>query len=365
MKRRVFLVIDQLELGGAGRVCSLLANGLVSRGYDVTVCTAIKYHKINYALSEKITIKEWYDPTPIKHSVCGKLRNMYNRCKYYRKALKEIKPTLVIAFTHHIYLYTKLWGWGYKVPIIVSDHTSMGRDLGKVSNFIRHKFYATADAVTILTEKDAKLLGDKLPKKTVIPNPNTFDILQHDIVRDKTILCVGRKDFWKVKGFDRILDIWSRLESKHPEWILKIVGPGSASGEQFLASKAEQLGIFHRVSFIGNTIDMKSIYQSSSIFALPSRVEGFPMVLLEAMSQGCACLSFSMQGAIEEIINQGCDGDIVEDGDLDAFTNLLDALIMDADKRNAYSINARHNIGRFSIDAFIDKWEQIINKVTK
>ena len=365
MKKRVLLVIDQLEFGGAGRVCSILANGLIGRGYDVAVCTAVKHHKINYTLSEKISIKEWYDPTPIKHGICGKLNNMFNRCKFYRKALKETKPTIVIAFTHNIYLYAKLWSWGYRVPIVVSDHTSMGRDLGKVSNFIRHKFYATADVVTILTEKDARLLGDKLPKKMVIPNPNTYDILQHDTVRENTILCVGRKDFWKVKGFDRILDIWSRLEPKYSDWKLKIVGPGSDASEQFLASKAEQLGILHRVSLIGNTLDMKSMYQSSSIFALPSRVEGFPMVLLEAMSQGCACVSFSMQGAIEEIINNGCDGDIVEDGDLDAFTNRLDNLIMDADKRNAYSINARQNIGRFSIDAFVDKWEQIINKVIK
>ena len=75
MKKQLLIVIDQLEFGGAGRVCSLLANGLVDRGYDVAVCTAVKHHKVNYTLSKSISIKEWYDPTPIKHGIFGKLKN--------------------------------------------------------------------------------------------------------------------------------------------------------------------------------------------------------------------------------------------------------------------------------------------------
>lgn len=364
MHKTILIAIDQLELGGAGRVCSLLANGLVDRGYDVAVCTAIQHHAVNYQLSEKITIKEWYDPEPVKHNVFGKIYNMFNRFKYYRRALKEVRPDVVIAFTHNMFFYVKMWSIGYGMPILASDHTSMGRDLGKFTNFIRHHYYAKADAVTILTEKDAKLLGNKLPNKKVLYNPNTFDILRQETPRQKTILCVGRKDYWKVKGFDIMLNIWSRIESRHKDWRLSIVGPGK-DGEEYLWEMSRSLGIEDRVTFVGNVLDMESLYQSVEIFALSSRVEGFPVVLLEAMSQGCACISFSMQGAIAEIIKQGEDGDIVEDGNIDAFADKLEELMNDADKRKRYSVVARQNIARFSRESFVDKWETIIRDVIK
>ena len=87
------------------------------------------------------------------------------------------------------------------------------------------------------------------------------------------------------------------------------------------------------------------------------------MVLLEAMSQGCACVSFSMQGAIEEMVQDGVDGSIVRDGDIDAFTSRMDELITDADKREYYSRNAADNVQRFSKEAFIDRWDGIIQNI--
>ena len=70
-----------------------------------------------------------------------------------------------------------------------------------------------------------------------------------------------------------------------------------------------------------------------------------------------------MQGAIEEIISNGNDGDIVDDNDLMTFEEKLEELILNEDKREAYSINARNNVARFSIKSFVDKWEDIINDI--
>lgn len=365
MKCKLLFVIDQLEYGGAGRVASILINELASRGYDVSVITAIRYHKINYTLAGSVKVKEWYEPEPVKHGFFGRIANMYNRCKYFRRALKEVKPDVIIAFTHNIFLYTKLWSWGYKTPIIASDHTSMGRNLGRITNYIRHNFYSKADIVTILTEKDARILGERLPNKEIVYNPLTFDVFNGETMREKIVLCIGRKDHWSVKGFDRIINIWGKLYPKHTEWKLKIVGPGSEKSDKELRQMISEAGVENGVILQGNTNDMEQLYRSAEIFALPSRVEGFPLVLAEAMSQGCACVAFSMQGAISEIINDGEDGDIVEDGNLDAFSIRLEQLINNSELRNKYSGKSRHNVGRFSIKAFADKWETLINKVIK
>lgn len=362
-KMKLLVFIDQMEVGGAGRVCSILINELVKRGYEVILSTALRYHAINYHISEAVIVKEWFDPKPIKHGVWGRLVNMYNRHKYFRRILKEVAPDVIIVFMHGMFFYVKAWSYGYNIPIIVSDHTSMGRDLGRFANFIRHKYYAKADAVTILTEKDSILVGDSLPNKVVVYNPVTFDIYNGDFTRNKNILCVGRKDSWSVKGFDRMIEVWSRLACRYPEWKLEIVGPSSPKSEHQLRSMIDKFNISERVTLVENKIDMQSIFRQSTIFALPSRVEGFPIVLLEAMSQGCACISFSMQGAIEEIISNGNDGDIVDDNDLMTFEEKLEELILNEDKREAYSINARNNVARFSIKSFVDKWEDIINDI--
>ena len=365
MSRKLLFVIDQLEIGGAGRVASILMNELAARGYDVRVVTAIRFHKVNYKLADSITVKEWYDPEPVKHGFWGRVANMYNRYSYYRRALKEVEPDVIIAFTHNIFLYTKLWSWGYKGPIIASDHTSMGRNLGKVSNYIRHNFYKKADIVTILTEKDARILGDRLPNKEVVYNPVTFNAFNGEAKREKTVLCVGRKSFWSVKGFDRIIKIWGDLYSKYPDWKLKIVGESNADCDAKLQSMIAEVGVEQGVIMHGNTNEIEQFYRSAEIFALPSRVEGFPLVLVEAMSQGCACVSFSMQGAVSEIINDGKDGVIVEDGNLEEFAMQLEQLMNDAELRQRYADNAKQNVERFSIAAFADKWEKIIARVLK
>lgn len=359
----ILVVIDHLAFGGAGRVCSIFVNGLVERNYNVTVCASTKYHPINYHLSEKVQIMEWYDPEPVKHNLFGKIANMWRRRKYYRRALKETNPDLIIAFTHYIYFLVKQWSCGCKAPIIVSDHTSMGRDLGIFFNYVRRKYYKNADFVSVLTDKDAKLLGDTMPNKGVIYNPVTYDSLAIKTERRKNIICVGRKDFWSVKGFDRMIEIWAKLASRYPEWTLEIIGPGTEDSDETLKLFAERLDVANRVSLIGELSDMQTIYQRSSIFALPSRVEGFPMVLLEAMSQGCACVSFSMQGAIEEMVNDGVDGSIVDDGDIEAFARKLEELMTDEDKRECYSANASENVQRFSKETFIDRWEGIIQNI--
>jgi glycosyltransferase involved in cell wall biosynthesis len=290
---------------------------------------------------------------------------MYNRYSYYRRALKEVEPDVIIAFTHNIFLYTKLWSWGYKGPIIASDHTSMGRNLGKVSNYIRHNFYKKADIVTILTEKDARILGNRLPNKEVVYNPVTFDVFNGEASREKKVLCVGRKSFWSVKGFDRIIKIWGELSPKYPDWKLEIVGASNADCDAKLQSMIAEAGVENSVIMRGNTNNIVQFYRSAEIFALPSRVEGFPLVLVEAMSQGCACVSFSMQGAVSEIINDGEDGIIVEDGNIEEFSARLEQLMKDAGLRQQYSTNAKENVSRFSIASFTDKWETLIARVLK
>ena len=132
---------------------------------------------------------------------------------------------------------------------------------------------------------------------------------------------------------------------------------------EFLKKLSQEYGISDKVRFLGQVDDMQSLYRAASVFALPSRLEGFPMVLIEAMSQGCACISFEIKEAVYEIIHDRVDGLIVEDGNLTQFADRLSLILQDHSMRIKLGTAAVKNIARFSQDAFLQRWESIINNV--
>lgn len=114
--------------------------------------------------------------------------------------------------------------------------------------------------------------------------------------------------------------------------------------------------------FLGQVNDMKTKLSETSIFALPSRVEGFPMVLMEAMSQGCACIAFTLGGACDEMMTNNKSGYIVEDDNLESFSNSLCKLLDNPSIREQLGCNAINDSKRFSVETFIQSWINILNK---
>ena len=359
---KILLFVDQLFLGGAGRVASLLVQGLHEKGYDVVVVTD-KNKGIKYDLPLTVDVQQIYTCKSV--NILDKVHHFFKRLSYTRKLVKKEAPDIRITFLPHIFFEVKLATMGLNHPIIASDHTSMARDLGHWVNFLRHHFYSFADAVTILTEKDKKYLGKKLPNKVVVYNPLTFIPALKVGEKKNNILCVGRINQWDVKGFDRMIEIFGKLSNKYQGWTLEIAGFGSENNFLILKELVKKHKVEKSVHFLGQVDDMQTLYKESSIFALTSRVEGFPMVLTEAMSQGCACISFEMQGAVREIINNDNDGIIVEDNKIDEFVVKLDALMNNIDKRNKLASNAIKNVERFSFDKFIESWDVLIRGIVK
>ena len=108
---------------------------------------------------------------------------------------------------------------------------------------------------------------------------------------------------------------------------------------------------------------MKTLLQNSSVFILTSRNEGLPMALIEAMSQGCACIAFDCKTGPADIITNNVDGILVKDQDIKGMTQGLSLLLSREDKRNFYSKNAVNSSVQFTQKIIIDKWEEEIKEV--
>lgn len=358
-KNKVLILIDQMETGGAGRVTSTLLPGLLNKGYDVVMALDNINCKVFYPIPE--SIRQIY--IGIKNNAPAGVKQLL-MIFATRNIIKRERPDVVIAVTFSPFLYAHYATKGMGVPVICYDHTSFGRNMGRYVNWIRYNLYEKADKLVILTKKDERLLGGKFPNKEVVYNPLTYPVVRHTGDRRKTVLCAGRIDSWEVKGFDRMIDIWSRIAPRYPDWKLQIAGSGKQIKLHELKAMAKQAGVEKQIEFLGQIYDMPSLYSVTSIFALPSRVEGFPMVLMEAMSQGCVCCTFEMGGAVHEMISS-TSGSIIKDGDITEFEKQLQSLINQYPNYESLRGSGYSDASRFSCKDFYAQWDKIIQEVIK
>lgn len=356
-KTKILIIIDQMQIGGAARVTSILLHELIENGYEVVL--ALDNINANVFYSIPKDVKQEY--IPIKASMPIGLKQV-KVIITARQIIRQVRPDVIIAVTFSPFFYAHYAAIGTGVPVIAYDHTSFGRKMGHFVNWIRYSLYGQADKLVILTEKDKHLLGEKFPRKTVVYNPLTYPIVRHVGIRNKTVLCVGRIDSWDVKGFDRIIDMWSHIAPKYPDWKLQIAGGGAEDKVAEIRKMSKDSGVDKQIEFLGQIYDMPALYAATSIFALPSRVEGFPMVLLEAMSQGCVCCTFEMGGAVNEMMNE-TSGAIVKDNELTDFERALEKLINLYPHYEDLQESGYKDAARFSGKNFYDQWNRIIQSV--
>ena len=134
--------------------------------------------------------------------------------------------------------------------------------------------------------------------------------------------------FTKDKNHEALLEAFARLE-RAEGWTLELYGSGTAAWEARLRAKAEALGIAGRVHFHGVVAKPAEVLPRAEICAYPSRVEGFPLALIEAMGAGCACVGFADAPGVNELIEPGRTGLLAAPG-VAGFAAALQQLVDDA-----------------------------------
>ena len=238
-------------------------------------------------------------------------------------------------------LISKLSTLDTNTKVIMTEHNSFERPESapfsfteKIFKFHLNKIYKH---VTVLTEADKKVIGNKLNEVTVMSNPLCLKPIEEFPTKEKIVLAAGRVDGWHVKGFDILLQVWSKIISneqleisnydysqngKPSHWWLNIAGDGKKESFEYLMNllpdgewvfndndddndnkSAVWRSEKYRIEFLGFRKDIEELYKKSSIFVLSSRYEGFGLVLIEAMSQGCAPVACDYKGRQREILS--------------------------------------------------------------
>jgi glycosyltransferase involved in cell wall biosynthesis len=345
--------------GGAARLLSLIANELVRRKHQVRVATNT-HRDIAYTLSEEIEIIPLY---PENSYNVSRIRRFLQQLAQTRKVVKDCKPDVIVTMLPPVSFSTKLSTLGLKIPIVFSDETSYARNCSPFVHYVRYHFYNYADAVKILTENDRLILGKRLPKKVVISNPLSYPIVDNQFEREKFILSIGHTIEWSIKGFDRLINSFSKIAAKYPDWKIKIAGGTSPDTLKYLQDLAREKDVLDRIEFIGFQKNIDKLMQHASIFALPSRIEGFSLSLTEALSQGCPAVAYKIHNVITDVTGNGHGTLLVDDGDEDMFADCLDKLMSNHDLRSELAEDGKLYVKRYSIETIGDQWESLLTKV--
>ena len=157
--------------------------------------------------------------------------------------------------------------------------------------------------------------------------------------------------------FDKLLNIWKKIEEKDSEWELYIIGSGE--DREKLLNQKESLNL-KRVIFVENTKNIKEYYEKASIYLMTSRFEGLPMTLIEAQSFGLPIISYDIKTGPKDIVNNGEDGYLIVDDNRDEFINRFLELSQNRKKIQEFSQRAYENSKRFKLDNIIKKWKEIL-----
>lgn len=209
--------------------------------------------------------------------------------------------------------------------------------------FLSKPYVQLFQKVYAIKKTDAK-------KFAVIPNPCTINS-GNIAEKEKIVLVVSRLEETQ-KKITYILRIWNFIRSRFPDWQLVFVGEGPSQDEYMAYCAAHHMD---NVQFVGRQEPL-SYYAKASVFMMTSSFEGWPLTIVEAMTNGVVPIVMDSFAAVHDIIDDGKDGYITPNKDLNAYAEKLSQLMQNKKLRETISNAARQKAKTFSPEKVIEKW---------
>ena len=367
--------------GGMERVLTLKANYLAALpGYEVhIIITDGKGREPYFPL----------DPSVNVHQLDINFEEMYRyplwkrywlyRKKQYRfkelldKCLKAIKPDITISMLRReINFVNCLTDGSIKVGEIHFSRTSYrGAPSSHLPSWINNwlgrcwmnqliRELRKLSAFVVLTEED-KAAWTELDNVRVILNPLSFIPSTKSVCESRQVIAAGR--YVMQKGFDLLIEAWSKVVRVHPDWTLRIYGDGWLRPQ--FQQMVEKYGLSSHCILEHPVTDIEQKMLESSIFVFSSRYEGFGLALTEAMACGLPVVSYACPCGPKDIISHGEDGFLVEEQNVGELANRINFLIEHEDMRKLMGRKAAESSMRYSIDRIGLLWQELFETLKR
>jgi len=368
---KVIFVITGSGVGGAEKMLYHTIKGLKPERYTAKLCSlkkkgvfasrleadGLEVYSLN--MSDEATLAGWFDS----------LRALVQLAIYF---LRE-RPAVVHSFLFRANIIARIAGYLTGVPVIISSVRVMGGEkqyhhfIDRVTAFMADHFVAVSNGVKEHILHTSHVAEDKVStiyNGVVVECSSTFDKtafmssvgLKND---ERILLTAGR--LHRQKGYDHLIRAMPMVQSAFPGVKLLILGEGEE--ENNLKKLADSLELTEKVIFTGLRSDVDSLLHCIEIFVLPSRWEGLPNVLLEAMAAGKPVVATAV-GGIPELVVQGVTGVLVPPQDTLALADAIKGLLSDEKRALAMGSAGRQRVQQcFSMDAMISKTEALYQEL--
>lgn len=343
---KIAFIIYSLELGGAERVVSLLSQEL-SKEHDVKII--LFHNKVAYDYGgEIIDLK-----LSSKSSKVGKFLNFLKRVISLRDVFKREKFDKVFSFMESANIPATI----ISKDVVLSVRTNPQK-LSIMTRLIMRVLYNRAKKVIVNSKYNQQYLKSILGINNVEVIYNPINIKEVSIkkaenvdINDKYIIALGRLHY--AKGFDLLIDAYLKTKARE-ECKLLIFGEGSLYQE--LLAQIKALNLDKKVYLMGVTNNPYKYLYNSEFFILSSRYEGFPNVLIEALSCGVATIATDCSSGASDIIEHGENGLLTQNKNVNEMAKNIDKLYFDESLKCKLRANSEKSINHLFIERIAKQW---------
>jgi glycosyltransferase involved in cell wall biosynthesis len=223
--------------------------------------------------------------------------------------------------------------------------------------------YPRLDAVVTLTPGDAASYRALLPAGVDVRDiPNAIPEADLPLATGDAKVVVAAGRLARQKGFDLLVAAFELVHRVHPDWRLHVFGEGA--DRPVVEAAIRDRGLSDTVVLRGFAESLRAeLATAGSIFALSSRYEGYPIVLLEAMSVGLPPVAFDCPTGPADIIADGTSGILVAARDVAGMAKAINALIEDPERRVRMAAAARAAARRFTAPEVLPRWSGLLDEL--
>ena len=351
------LISDITRTGGTERAVVTLANMISKNGANVTIISLTKKESEScfYSLLPQVNIV-FLNNKKLSKNIFKKIFWSISTIFLLRKFNKFNKFDFFLSTGHNLTWLIPFTNTNNKTKIVACEHI-VYESIPRSSRFFMTLSYRYINHIVVLSEKAKESFG-RYSNVSVIPNAVSFESHTQSLLTNPEIILVGRLS--AVKGLERLVPIAKSIKSKYPFWKISLVGDGEIREELELLFKKSNLEGY--IDFRGVVKDVSKVYLDASIYAMTSHFEAFPMVLLEAQRCGLPVVAFDCPEGPSQILHNGEDGFLIQNGDSDAFAKQLMVLMDNYELRKQFGNQAYLNSMSYSEKNILNKWNILFNK---
>ena len=404
----LWLVLPHLGAGGAQKVALIAARHFAAQGLKVKLVTLIPGHPVAHTLPDGIPWLElgapthrawwaragrfalaqldklirlffqlqlrWFEgwfQTCIHPEGLGLAMRLFHvgteataglRLRQLRREFRRKRPHRVLALLTRTNITCCCAAWDLPIHLVVSERNDPSLQLlPEVWQRLRPLAYRRADVVTantagVLSALDSMGAWERL---ALLPNPlpgASKVVARGEQARASGFISVAR--LVPQKGLDVLVAALPKLSGSAAAWPVNLVGDGPE--REALQQQAKDLGVSSRLRFLGFRSDPDQFLAEAAVFVLPSRFEGMPNALLEAMAAGLAVIVTDASPGPLEVVEPGVSGFVIPSDDPLALAAAMQELAADPERCRSMGAAARKRIAALDWPQLEPLWRSIL-----